>query len=107
LVERQQALFAALAHDADHPAAHVQVFEIDRDQLAQAQPGGVEQLEDGTIAAAERSGGVRRLDQARHLRFAEKHGNRLIAFGRDGHCRWIVFDYLFAAQIPDKGLERR
>ena len=38
LVERQDSFLAALPHHADHPIAEVEILEVDRDELAQAQP---------------------------------------------------------------------
>src|SRR5262245_33421060 len=67
LVERHDALFASFAHDADHATREIDVLQVQRHELTQADAGGVEQLEDGPITAAERRRHIRRLEQLRHL----------------------------------------
>ena len=66
-VERQHALLAALPAHAQHPAAQIDVFEVQTDQLAQAQTRRVEQLQHGAVAPAERRRGVGRPEQLLHL----------------------------------------
>ena len=53
-VERHDPFLAALPEHAHHPATQIDVFEAQPDELAEAKPGGIEQLEDRAVAAAER-----------------------------------------------------
>src|SRR5262245_37949649 len=53
-VERHDSLFASFAHHAHHPTREIDILQIECNELAQADAGGVEQLEDGPDAAGTR-----------------------------------------------------
>src|SRR4030095_9373651 len=106
LVERDDAFLASFAHDADHPTREVDVLQVQCDKLAQADAGGVKQLEDGAIAAAERSRKIRRLEQLRHLVDAEVGRYLLLPLWRDREHRRIGIDKPLAAQVTREGPQR-
>src|SRR5688572_26394233 len=66
-VERNEPLFTALAQHPHHSTRQVHVFHVEPDQLAQPQARRVEELQDGSIAAAERRRGIRHLEQPVHF----------------------------------------
>jgi hypothetical protein len=61
--ERHHALLVALARHAQDAAAQIEVRPVERDQLAHAQAGRVEQLEDDAIAIDQRAVAARRVEQ--------------------------------------------
>ena len=77
LPERHQALLAPLAEAGDETQLEVQVRGAQPDQLRDAQAGGVEHLEDGAVAHAQRRAGVRRRQQRLHLGRAQVARQRL------------------------------
>ena len=54
LAQRDDALLAALSSHVDELAVEVDVSEVERDRLGTSQPGGVEELEERTVAERER-----------------------------------------------------
>src|SRR5688500_15066248 len=54
VIEWHDPLLRSLAHHAHSSRAQVDILHVDANQLAEAQPRRVEELEDGTVAAAKR-----------------------------------------------------
>src|SRR5688572_31142863 len=54
LAQREDALLAALPSHVDELAFEVHVSEVERDRFGTSQPGGVEELEERTVAERER-----------------------------------------------------
>ena len=79
LAERHQPLLGALAGDAQRAFDEAHVHRLQADQLADAQPARVDQLEHGAVAQAERPLDVGRGEQRLDLRLAERlrHAQRL------------------------------
>src|SRR5204863_5982223 len=67
VVERHDPLFAALAEHADHPGTEIHIVDVETAQLAEAESGRVEQLENRAVAAAERRVVGRGGDERVHL----------------------------------------
>ena len=67
LAHRHPTLAVALADDADLQAGQVDPIRVEPGQLADPQPAGVQQLQDGRVADAARLGERRRVQDARHL----------------------------------------
>ncbi len=85
----------------------VDVVEVEPDQLAQAQPRRVEQLQDRAVAAAERQRRVGHLEQLRHLRLAEVRREALLALRRADERRRIALDHALAPQVAAERPDRR
>ena len=62
--DRDDALLAALADAADEPLVEIDPRALEPDRLADAQPGAVEQLDEGGVAQRARRRAGRGLDQA-------------------------------------------
>ncbi len=75
LAEGHQALFVALAGDAQHLLHQPQVPGLERDQFAHAQTARVHQLQHGAVAQAQRRVFVGRVQQRLHLRLAQRLGH--------------------------------
>ena len=109
LAERHDALLAALAAHVDELAVEVDVAEVERDGLGAAEPGGVEELEEGAVAQRERRvafdeledrldlGRLRRVGEppraaGRELRVGDGRRGRTCSAGtserRPGGARW-------------------
>ena len=82
---RHGALLAALAEHPHHPAAPVDVVDVEPAQLADPDPGGVEQLEHRHVAQAERAAVVgahrSRVQQRARLGGVSAGGSVVCAFG--------------------------
>ena len=63
LAQRHEPLLRALAQHAHHARLQVDLEELHRDQLGDAQPGRVQRFEHRPVAQAERRRGVRRSEQ--------------------------------------------
>ena len=68
--ERHHAFLAALAANAHVLLLEVDVAEVEADRLRAAEPGRVDELEQGAVAQAERSVAVERVDDRLDLRRA-------------------------------------
>src|SRR5438445_2178065 len=70
-VEWDEPLLAALPQHADHSRAQVHVLHVEAGQLAETEPGRVEQFEDRAVSAPERRFLRRGAEQCVHLALAE------------------------------------
>ena len=80
--ERDHALLVALADDAQHAAAQVEVRPVERHQLADAQAARVEQLEDDAVAIDQRAGAGGRRQQQLDLGRTQVPRQRALGLGR-------------------------
>ncbi len=67
LPERHQAPLLALAERRDQPLGAVDVGELEADDLAHSEPGGVHHLEEGAVPQAAEPGALGRVEDARDL----------------------------------------
>src|SRR5438552_13517203 len=79
LIERDDAFFSSLPHHADHATRQIDILEVERDELAEPNAGCIKELEDGTVAPAERRRGIRRVQQLRHLVDGQMRRHLLLA----------------------------
>ncbi len=101
-VEGHEPLLPPLPHHANHPTAEIHVLEVERHEFAQAEARRVEQLEDGTIAAAERAAHVGGFEQADHLVDFQVPRDLLLALRRDDQQARIRFDQPFPLQVAQE-----
>src|SRR4051812_7979951 len=97
-VEWDDPLLPPLAEDADDAAGQVHVIEVETNQLAEAQAGGVEQFEDGLVAPAERRRRVRLFEQCGHFVDFQVRRDALLAPGRADEGGRVVVEDAFAAE---------
>jgi hypothetical protein len=67
VLKGDQTFLPPLAGDAHNAPRQVHIFDVETDELGEAKSGGIEQLQNRAIAAAERARCVRCFEQARHL----------------------------------------
>ena len=79
LAERHHALLAALPADAHVLLLEVDVAEVEADRLRAPEPGGVDELDEGAVAQAERSVAVERVQDRLDLRALRRLGQPLRA----------------------------
>jgi hypothetical protein len=72
--ERDEALFVALPHAADDPVLDVDTAPLERDGLADAQPGAVEKLDERPVTESTRRRSSRGLDEPLNLPRGEGAG---------------------------------
>ena len=105
-IERHDAFLAPLAEDADHAAGEVHVLQIQPDELAETQAGGVEELQDGPVPKTQRGRRIRNGEQGAH--FVDGHVGRHAALHlrrREERAR-IVLQQALAAQVAREGAHR-
>jgi hypothetical protein len=97
--ERNHPLLAALAHDPQHSAAHVDVLPVEADEFPHAQSSGVEQFEDRSITGIERAGSRCGVEEVLDLAWPQMARECLWLFwSADGHCRILLERSLTAGE---------
>ena len=76
--------------------------QVHADELAQAEPRRVEQLEDRPIATPERRVGVDGVEERGHLGLGEVDRNGAVQPGRDRHRRRVVVEHVLAPQVAQE-----
>ena len=97
---------APLAEHADHPAGQVHVLQIQSHQFAEAQAGGVEELQDGPVAETERGRGIGRIEQRTHLVGGHVRRHAALHPRRGDERAGIGVEQPLATQIAREGADR-
>src|SRR5207244_12072077 len=87
--EWHDALLRAFAAHLDQPRAQLDVVDVDADQLTDAQSRGVEQLEPGAVADAERRREIRLLEEERDVRGLKDGRQVFLALRRGDAARRV------------------
>jgi hypothetical protein len=106
-IERHDPLLATLAEHTDDAIAQVDVIDPQAHELAQPEPGRIEQLEDRSIAASKWVGRIGHVEQARDLPFAEVRRQPLFAARRADESGRIAVELPLAAQVAAERADRR
>ncbi|MCY1286076.1 hypothetical protein D9M70_350350 [compost metagenome] len=105
--DRQHAGLAALAVDFDQTGGEVELLEVEADQLGQAQSGGIEQLEQGLVAAGDEVVLDRAVEQLRRAVGIQGARQALFALGRTQAAGRVVLAQPFADQVAIEAAHRR
>lgn len=99
LPHRHQTLLAALAHDAQHALAQVDLLKRQADQLGHAQAAGVEHFQHGPVALTNGVAQVGRGEQRFDIGFGQGFGKWLTQLRHVDLQRRVDRDQLFSEQV--------
>ena len=94
-----------LAGAAQHPGGQIQVVHIQRDQLADPDAGGVQQLQHGPVPVALQVGALRLLQKQLHLFARQDLGQLSLHLGRDHPLGRVVVHDPQGDQAAVKGFD--
>ncbi len=104
---RQLTLLVALADDSYQPGGQVEPVEIQTDQLGQAQPGGIEQLEHGLVATGDEVVLDSTVQQLHRAIGVQQPRQALLALGRADAAGWIMRAEAFLIEVAIQSAQRR